>query len=100
MTLNKLTFNTKHGVTSGICCLFGDEEEEKMATYPIPSPLPMCCTGKLPINWKIFHKSFRDYAMTTELHKKSPAMQVAKQKASWAKNTSKYPTDWSSQMKS
>lgn len=48
-----------------------------MATYQIPSPEPMCCTGELPINWKLFRESFEDYATATELNTKSPVIQVA-----------------------
>ena len=48
-----------------------------MATYQILPQEPMCCAGDLPLNWKRFLKLFEDYAIATELTKKSLAIHVA-----------------------
>ena len=49
-----------------------------MATYQIPAPDPMNCTGQdLSNNWKIFREAYEDYVIATDLVKKSEQVQVA-----------------------
>ena len=48
-----------------------------MATYQLPVPDPMQCTGDVANNWKSFKEAYTDYATTTELHKKEKAIQAA-----------------------
>ena len=49
-----------------------------MASYQIPAPDPMNCTGAdLANNWNYFRESFQDYRKAVELDKKDEAVQVA-----------------------
>ena len=48
-----------------------------MASYLIPPPEPMKCSGNVTENWRIFHEAFMDYAIATELTAKDDTIQVA-----------------------
>ena len=48
-----------------------------MATYQLPAPDPMLCTGDVATNWKSFKEAYTDYATAIELHKKDKAIQAA-----------------------
>ena len=48
-----------------------------MATYQIPAPEQMNCSGDLPTNWKIFREAYEDYLVATGLDKKDKNIQVA-----------------------
>ena len=47
-----------------------------MATYQIPTPEQMHCSGDLPTNWKIFRKAYEDYLVAKVLDKKDKKIQV------------------------
>ena len=57
-----------------------------MASYPIPPPEPMKCSGDLAENWAIFQEAFSDYATATELNKKDDEIQVATLKSVMGKD--------------
>lgn len=48
-----------------------------MATYQIPTPEQMNCSGDLPTNWKMFREAYEDYLVATGLDKKDKKIQVA-----------------------
>ena len=48
-----------------------------MATYQIPAPEQMNCSGDLPTNWKIFREAYEDYVVATGLDEKDKKIQVA-----------------------
>lgn len=48
-----------------------------MATYQLPAPDPMLCTGDVATNWKSFKEAYTDYATAIELYKKDKAIQAA-----------------------
>ena len=48
-----------------------------MATYQIPAPEQMNCSGDLPTNWKIFREAYEDYLVATGLDEKDKKIQVA-----------------------
>ena len=48
-----------------------------MATYQLPSPDPMQCTGDVATNWRSFKEAYTDYATAIELHKKEKTIQAA-----------------------
>ena len=48
-----------------------------MATYQIPTPEQMNCSGDLPTNWKMFREAYEDYLVTTGLDEKDKIIQVA-----------------------
>ena len=68
------TWNMVSGVVPAVCSA---TRKRDMATYQILPQEPMCCAGDLPLNWKRFLKLFEDYAIATELTKKSLAIHVA-----------------------
>ena len=47
-----------------------------MATYQIPAPEQMNCSGDLPTNWKIFREAYEDYLVATGLDEKDKKIQV------------------------
>ena len=48
-----------------------------MATYQIPAPEQMNCSGDLPTNWKILREAYEDYLVATGLDEKDKKIQVA-----------------------
>ena len=48
-----------------------------MATYNLPGPEPMICTGDVATNWKLFREAFDDYSIATQLAEKSAEIQAA-----------------------
>ena len=48
-----------------------------MATYNLPGPKPMVCTGDVATNWKQFREAFDDYSIATQLAEKSAEIQAA-----------------------
>ena len=50
---------------------------DDMATYQIPTPEQMNCSGDLPTNWKMFREAYEDYLVATGLDKKDKKIQVA-----------------------
>lgn len=50
---------------------------DDMATYLIPTPEQMNCSGDLPTNWKMFREAYEDYLVATGLDKKNKKIQVA-----------------------
>ena len=48
-----------------------------MATYQIPAPDQMNCTGDVSNNWKSFRESYEDYLIATGLDQKDKKVQVA-----------------------
>ena len=48
-----------------------------MATYYLPPPEPMVCTGDVATNWKVFKEAFTDYATATQLTEKEATIQSA-----------------------
>ena len=48
-----------------------------MATYQLPPPDPMVCTGDVAMNWKVFKEAYEDYATATELTTKEETIQAA-----------------------
>ena len=47
------------------------------ATYQLPAPDQMQCTGDVATNWRSFKEAYIDYATATELDKKEKAIQAA-----------------------
>ena len=48
-----------------------------MATYQIPAPEQMNCSGDLPTNGKMFREAYEDYLVATGLNEKHKKIQVA-----------------------
>ena len=48
-----------------------------MATYQLPPPDPIVCTGDVATNWKVFKEAYEDYATATELTTKEETIQAA-----------------------
>ena len=48
-----------------------------MATYQLPPPDPMVCTGDVVTNWKVFKEVYEDYATVTKLTTKEDTIQAA-----------------------
>jgi len=48
-----------------------------MATYELPPPEAMLCTGDVATNWKVFKEAYEDYATATETTFKDDTIQVA-----------------------
>ena len=48
-----------------------------MATYYLPPPEPMVCTGDVAANWQVFKEAFTDYATATQLTEKEATIQAA-----------------------
>lgn len=60
-----------------------------MATYQLPVPDPMQCTGDVATNWKSFKEMYTNYVTMTELHKKEKVNQVITLKQGVQSDTSK-----------
>ena len=56
-----------------------------MATYQIPPPEPMVCTGSLSQNWKTFQEAYDDYVIATCLAEKDTKVQAAALKSMMGK---------------
>ena len=48
-----------------------------MATYQIPAPEQINCSGDLPTNWNMLREAYEDYLVATGLDKKEKKIQVA-----------------------
>ena len=62
-----------------------DQELRNMATYQIPPPEPMICSGNVAQNWKSFKEAFEDYVTATCLSEKDATVQAAALKSMMGK---------------